>query len=60
MRKKKVYKSNIDMFLAALTDTCSITLIAYYVSNEKVQTHIFKPPNATSLTYLEKSHSWTL
>ena len=53
---RKVYSSStVDMLLAALTGTCSITLVVYYVSNGKVQTYTFKPPYTASLTYL-KTH----
>lgn len=41
------------MILAAFTHTCSITLLAYCVSNGNLQAHVFKSSYAASLTYLQ-------
>ena len=43
------------MIIAALTDICSATIIAYYSTNTDLQSHIFQPPNETNKTCLELS-----
>ena len=54
--KKKICNSDIvDLIIAALTETCSVTIIAYYSTNSYVQSQIFQPLNETSKTYLELS-----
>ena len=54
--KKKIYHSDIvDLITAALTDICSVTMIAYYSTNSDMQSHIFQPPNEKSKTCLELS-----
>ena len=48
---KKSYNSDIvDLTIAALTDICSVEIIAYYSTNSDIQSHIFQPPNETSKT----------
>ena len=42
--KKKICNSDIvDLIIAALTETCSVTIIAYYSTNSYVQSQIFQP-----------------
>ena len=53
---KKSYNSDIvDLTIAALTDICSVEIIAYYSTNSDIQSHIFQPTNETSKTCLEFS-----
>ena len=54
-KKENLQLDIVDLIIAALTDICSATIIAYYSTNTDLQSHIFQPPNETSKICLELS-----
>ena len=53
--EKKYNLDIVDLRIAASTDICSVTIIAYCSTTSDVQSHIFHPPNETRKTCLELS-----
>ena len=57
----KVYTSNIvDIVIAALATVANITIVAYYLDQLTIKSHVIKPTRTQSIAIIEVFHQWSL